>query len=387
MARLEQGVGILLILIVLLDIFLTVLYARIGTSIIGSMFGRLVWVAFVKASKLAGPSRGAVLSFCGPVVLVLLVWVWAIGLMLGAALIMHPELGTSIRAASGETPSDFVTAMYAGGSSMSIVGASDFTPHTSATRLLFLLNSLIGMSVMSLTLAYVMQVYTALQRRNVLAMNIHFLSACTGDAAELLARLGPQGQFSGGYTNLSQLAVEMTQAKEAHHFYPVLFYFRFSDSYHSVSRSTLVALDTVSLIKSALNDEKYRWLKEAGPIGQLWEASMMLVTTLERTFIADGAPHRNARPDEQTRDRWRARYGAALVRLRQAGIETTGDPRTGAEAYISCRMQWDHHIANLAPSMAYSMEEIDLAASGLGSKDSMNGPPSRLHLADSRTSA
>ena len=387
MARLEQGVGILLILIVLLDIFLTVLYARIGTSLIGSMLGRLVWVAFVKASKLAGPSRGAVLSFCGPVVLVLLVWVWAIGLTLGAALIMHPELGTSIRAANGETPSDFVTAMYAGGSSMSIVGASDFTPHTSATRLLFLLNSLIGMSVMSLTLAYVMQVYTALQRRNVLAMNIHFLSACTGDAAELLARLGPQGKFSGGYTNLSQLAVEMTQAKEAHHFYPVLFYFRFSDSYHSVSRSTLVALDTVSLINSALNDEKYRWLKEAGPMVQLWEASMMLVTTLERTFIADGAPHRNARPDEQTRDRWRARYGAALVRLRQAGIETTGDPRTGAEAYISCRMQWDHHIANLAPSMAYSMEEIDLAVSGLGSKDSMNGPPSRLHLAANRTSA
>jgi hypothetical protein len=29
--RLEQGLGILLILIVLLDIFLTVLYARIGT--------------------------------------------------------------------------------------------------------------------------------------------------------------------------------------------------------------------------------------------------------------------------------------------------------------------------------------------------------------------
>ena len=36
MGRLEQGLGILLILIILLDIFLTVLYARIGASIIGS---------------------------------------------------------------------------------------------------------------------------------------------------------------------------------------------------------------------------------------------------------------------------------------------------------------------------------------------------------------
>ena len=40
MGRLEQGLGILLILIILLDIFLTVLYARIGTSIIGSRLGR-----------------------------------------------------------------------------------------------------------------------------------------------------------------------------------------------------------------------------------------------------------------------------------------------------------------------------------------------------------
>jgi hypothetical protein len=214
MARLEQGLGVLLILIILLDIFWTVLYARIGTSIIGSSLGRLVWLSFVKASNSASRRRGAVLSFCGPVILVLLVGLGAVGLTLGAALIMHPELGTSIRATNGETPTDFVTAMYAGGSSIAIVGASAFTPHASPTRLLFLLNSLIGVSVMSLTLFYVMQGYTALQRRNVMAMNIHLLSACTGDA-ELLARLGPQGQFSGGYTNLSELGVEMTQANTA----------------------------------------------------------------------------------------------------------------------------------------------------------------------------
>lgn len=71
---------------------------------------------------------------------------------------MHPELGMSIRATNGETPTDFVTAMYAGGTSMAIVGASDFTLHTSLMRLIFLFNSLIDMSVMSLTLTYVMQV-------------------------------------------------------------------------------------------------------------------------------------------------------------------------------------------------------------------------------------
>ena len=52
MGRLEQGLGILLVLIILLDIFLTVLYARINTSIIGSWVARLVW-------ELALPAYGA----------------------------------------------------------------------------------------------------------------------------------------------------------------------------------------------------------------------------------------------------------------------------------------------------------------------------------------
>lgn len=55
-----------------------------------------------------GRLRGAILSFCGPAILVLLVLVWTFALALGAALIIHPKFGTSVRAESGETPADFV---------------------------------------------------------------------------------------------------------------------------------------------------------------------------------------------------------------------------------------------------------------------------------------
>jgi hypothetical protein len=138
----------------------------------------------------------------------------------------------------------------------------------------------------------------------------------------------------------------------------------------------------VSLIKSALDDQEYCWLKEAGGVAQLWEASMMLVTTLANTFVPNRTPDREAQPDQQTRDRWRARYRVALQRLRQAGIQVTADGQAGAEAYISCRMQWDRRVVILAPSMAYSMEEIDVAMSGLGLKGSPNDPRSRLHVAE-----
>ena len=281
-------------------------------------------------------------------------------LAVGAGLIIHPELSTGVRASSGETPTDFVTAVYVGGSSLSIVGASDFAPHTAAMKVMFLFNSVVGTSVISLTLTYLMQVYAALRERNALGLKMHAMSAETGDAAELLAGLFPDGELSGGYNNLSELAGEMAEAKDGHHFYPVLFYFRFREPYYSVSRTTLLALDTVSLIKSALADDKAGWVKKSAAVQQLWSGSLMLVSTLHETFL-DQAPE--AGRDAITAEPWRARYFAALQRLRQAGLPLVADEATGAELYVTLRGRWDPLIAALAPAMAYSMDEIDQAGS------------------------
>jgi hypothetical protein len=70
-------------------------------------------------------------------------------------------------------------------------------------------------------------VYTALLHRDTLALQIHLASWETGDAAELLAHIMPEAQLSGGYPTLADVAARICAAKEGHHFYPVLFYFRF----------------------------------------------------------------------------------------------------------------------------------------------------------------
>jgi hypothetical protein len=56
--------------------FLTVLYARIGTGIISDQIAKWTWAAFRLLSKTAGARRGAVLSFCGPTILIVLLFVW-----------------------------------------------------------------------------------------------------------------------------------------------------------------------------------------------------------------------------------------------------------------------------------------------------------------------
>jgi len=117
-----------------------------------------------------------------------------------------------------------MSALYAAGNSLSFVGSGDFKPQSPAFQALYMMNSLIGMSVMSLVLTYVMQIYTALKSRNTLGLAIQTLSDDTGDAAELIAGLGPRGQFDSGFTNLSTLASNTSAVKESHHVYPLLFY-------------------------------------------------------------------------------------------------------------------------------------------------------------------
>jgi hypothetical protein len=362
MALMEQIAGAVVMAVTLLDIFLTVLYARAGTALFSPVVSRGTWLVFRLGSRPFGRNRGRVLSFCGPVILVALIFVWAAGLALGSALIMHPNLGGGIRASQGPTQRDFMSALYAGASSLSFVGSSDFKPQSAVFQAFYMLNSLIGVSVVSLVVAYVMQIYNALKSRNALGLGIQTLSDDTGDAAELIAGLGPQGQFNSGFSNLSSLASNASEVKESHHFYPLLFYFRFAEPYYSVSQSSTVLLDSVSLLKSALSDEDYGWLKESATVAQCWRAAMLLVEMLEQVFLHPEQAQLRPPADAGARERWRTRYMTAIERMRQAGIKTIADPATGFETYVRLRERWDGHIARLRASMLYQAEEIDAPA-------------------------
>jgi hypothetical protein len=351
----EATAGALLMALVLADVFLTVLYPRAGTEIISTRLARLVWLALRRIAPEG--SKGRLLSLCGPLIVVALLLTWSILLALGAALIVHPQLGTNITSSNQDTPTDFVTALYVAGSSLSIVGGSNFAPQSAGAKLLFLLNSVIGTSVISLTITYLMQIYGALRSRNGLCLKIHTLSNETGDAAELLAHLFANNQLSAGYNNLSNIAADVSEAKEAHHFYPILFYFRFPEPFYAVSRSWLIALDAVSLIRSALPKEA-DWLKQSAAVTQLWASAMLLLSTLNRVFLQEKAADVANGADQRL---WRIRFEQSRQRLQETGVSVTDDLQPSFEAYREQRRKWDHLIRLLGSSMAYQLSEIDPA--------------------------
>lgn len=344
---LEQIAGAALVLLFLADIFLTILYARAGTGLLAPYWDRAVWTAMRALARLFGRRRAKLLSFAGPVIVVSLIAFWSAGLTTGAALIVQPELGGAIRPSSGDTPRDFVTAMLVAGNSLSIVGSGDYAPHSTGTHILYLLNSLIGASVLSLVLSYLVQVYSALRERNALALAIDLMTARTGDAAEMLARLGPDGDLSDATSAFDNLVRPLTQAKEAHHFYPLLFYFRFEDPVYSVSRFSFVLLDLTTLIATALDPRRYGGLQRSAAVTAIRECALLLLDMLDRNFPTAGGDS----PVSSSEDS----FAAAVATLRIAGI----DVRSDAHAYADQRRRWEPLVRRVASSLGYRMDQIE----------------------------
>ena len=350
----EQLVGAALMLLFLADIFLTVLYARAGTGLLAPWWDRAIWASVRIVARPFGRRRGAVLSFAGPLVVVSLIGFWTLGLTIGAALIIQPALGTAIRPSSGDTPTDFLTALLVAGNSLSIVGAGSYAPHTGGTRLLYLLDSLVGTSVLSLVLSYLVQVYSALRERNALALTIDLLSDGTGDAAAMLARLMPDGESDDTASELGNLVRSLAATKEAHHFYPLLFYFRFEEPLYAVSRFTFVLLDATTLIETSLDARRYGKLIRSAPVAALRRGAMLLLETLDRNFPGLDA--------EGTSDeRARQRHAEALRTLARAGIDT--DPH-GGDRYVAARAEWQPIVGRVASALGYTLDDIDRRRAG-----------------------
>jgi hypothetical protein len=366
----EQLAGALLIFSALLDIFLTVLYAKIGshgasragTGIISLRVGRATWWMFRHISSRLPVNRDAARSFCGAVTVVCLLVVWSTLLAAGAALMLHPALGEGVRSSSSPHVHDFLSALYVGGSSLSLASSSDFYPQTGFYRLLYLINALIGTASISVTITYILQIYNAVQQRNALGLSICVMTKGTADPAVLLAGLGPQGRFDSGYTVVANLAAELTAIKEAHHLYPLLFFYRPYHPASSIPQIAFIALDTVTLLRTALDDGQYRWLEESAAVENLGGLAAILVKTLASTFIPGAAPEAHGGQERaRQHDAWCARYRAALRQLEQAGICVRPDQEDGAQQYARLRQEWDPYVERLARYMDYDMGVIDPA--------------------------
>lgn len=360
MGWLVQCLGGALVLLGLADLYLTVLYARSGTSLLSERLAEWSWHGLRLLARTIPRYRHGILSVCGPAVLLLIAGMWICCLVFGFALVIWPALGTGIKSLQGPTPTDFLTAVMISGDNLTTVGSGELVPAAGFYRIVSVLDSLLGISTLTLTLTYFLEVYNALLRRNTVALALHHAAAGKADAAELVAGLGATGNFEGARAELTKFANELLNLYESHHFYPTLLYFRFHGPEYALSRVTLLTMDTVSIIRTALGD-RHADIRESGAADQLWGVGIHLLGELSHVFLPGQVQGRDHQPDDQTAAQWRRRFHDALVRLKRAGIETTRDEAAAADEYVSLRGEWNPFVAAFGNYMVYRPDEIDPA--------------------------
>jgi len=240
--------GILLILVVLWETFETIVLPRRVTRQfrLTRFFYRFTWKPWAAVAELRGSrkKRDSMLSYYGPLSLLLLLGMWAFALVLGFGMLHY---GLHDKLAGALFPSDFGNALYLSGTTLFTLGLGDIQPASTTGRFVTVIEAGIGFGFLALVIGYLPVLYQAFSRREV---TISLLDARAGSpptAAEMLRRQ----RGVDGMEALTELLADWEQwsadLMESHLSYPALAYFRSQHDNQSWIGSLVAILDLCSL--------------------------------------------------------------------------------------------------------------------------------------------
>jgi len=247
--------GVVLFLIVVWDAFEAIILPRRVTRKfrLTRLFFRFTWGVWKFLANLvpARKPREALLGFYGPLSLLLLIGVWAIGLVFGFGLMQY---GTGSALVGGGSNPGFWTDIYLSGTTFFTLGLGDVVPRSGLARALVVAEGGFGFGFLAAIIGYLPFIYSSFSQREV---NISLLDSRAGTpptAGELLRR----HSYEGGQEALRELLKDWelwcAELMESHLSYPVLAFFRSQHDNQSWMASLTAILDTCALLKVGIED-------------------------------------------------------------------------------------------------------------------------------------
>ncbi len=249
--------GTLCIVLVLLDAFQTVILPRrpSGRYRLTRLFYMATWAPWRRAMSLVRGSRRreTLLSVYGPLSLVLLIALWALGLVLGFGLCFYGA-GSPLSDPLLSTHPDLRSDLYISGTTLFTLGIGDVLPHSRLVRELLVAEAGLGLGFVAIVIGYFPVLYGAFSRREV---SISLLDARAGSppsAAELMRRHAFPGGGDALVTLLAEWERWAAELLESHISYPLLCYFRSQHTNQSWLSALCAVLDTCALMVASVQD-------------------------------------------------------------------------------------------------------------------------------------
>ncbi len=240
MTWLTPAVGLVILLALGADVFITVLHPDgHGGPITRRLSGG--WWRLWRSAAPGGERRDRWLALGGPFLAALTPAMWALLLIAGFALIYCPWMDRFL-VSPGSLRAPWTEAIYYSGFVAATLGNGDIIPDLPALRLLTVIEAVSGFALFSAALSYILAVYRENGRKTTLAseLALHYHARASTSAS------GPMTQREDW---LEHVARELMHVIGDHAQYPILHYFRPSDSRDSL------ALQLAPLVRLASSQE------------------------------------------------------------------------------------------------------------------------------------
>lgn len=250
MRNLVTALSLALILIILWDAFEAIVLPRRVTRRfrLTRVFYRVTWTPWSAMARRirTGKQREKHLSFFGPLSLILLLSVWALGLVTGFAMLQW-ALGSAYRAP--EATITFLTDLYASGVCFFTLGLGDVIPITPAARVVTVVEAGTGFGFLAIVIGYLPVIYQAFSRREVTISLLDARAGSPSSATELLRRHARAGNMAALTQLLQDWERWSAELLESHLSYQVLSYYRSQHNNQSWLGALTTILDACALVR------------------------------------------------------------------------------------------------------------------------------------------
>jgi hypothetical protein len=246
--------GALIVIVVLWEAFETIILPRQVTRRwrVTRLFYRWTWKAYAHCfTSLPKKSRERMLSFYGPLSLVLLLSLWAMGMVLGFGMLHYIDGSIT---GYGNPWERFGMAIYFSGSTQFTLGLGDVAPHTPLSRFVTVAQSFVGLGFLAIVVGYFPVLYQAFSRREAQITLLDARAGSPPSATELLRRQAGVHGYDEIYQLLRDWERWSAELMESHLSYPSLCYFRSQHDNESWLSALATVLDASALVLVGIDE-------------------------------------------------------------------------------------------------------------------------------------
>ncbi|GGJ49755.1 potassium channel family protein [Deinococcus roseus] len=325
--------GAILLFLLAWDVFATVFIPRGLSGPFTQNSHHLFWKLWHRLNNAGTQKARRRLSRLGPMLVVVTVLVWALLLWLGFALIFYPYAAGFHHGT--HSPSNWITAVYVSGYSVTTLGVGDIVPTDGNMRILSVVAAGSGFILISIAVTYLLSFYAALGRVTALAYEIHrFLGKSDGFRPVDVVITAVTANCIEELTNwLADIGTKLSEVLMAEQQYTLLNYFHEPDDM-ALPMALTEVLELTTLCRSVLSPEAYPSLANGLVTAGTERLTRGYFEALARKFGGVVELHPEASQNRKMH------FDHVRQELERAGVELR-DPEEAWNIYNTMRQGWE----------------------------------------------